>query len=85
MNYMEILDDLRQERDLVDHAIAVLERMQVGAPRRRGRPPGWLTDRKKEITGGGGGATSEDAVAPGAEPVKRKRGRPRKNPPASAA
>ncbi|HEY3741794.1 MAG TPA: hypothetical protein VGL53_18210 [Bryobacteraceae bacterium] len=80
MNYMEILDDLRQERDLVDHAIAVLERMQVGAPRRRGRPPGWLTDRKNEVTGGGGGSASGDAT-PGPEPVKRKRGRPRKNQP----
>lgn len=84
MNYMEILDDLRQERDLVDHAIAVLERMQVGAPRRRGRPPGWLKDRKSEIVGGGGGVSSGDA-APGPEPVKRKRGRPRKNQPVAVS
>jgi hypothetical protein len=82
MNYMEMLEDLRQERDLVDHAIAVLERMQVGAPRRRGRPPGWLNDRKKEILGGAGGGAGTDSPSPGAEPVKRKRGRPRKNPPA---
>jgi hypothetical protein len=80
MNYNEMLEDLRQERDLVDHAIAVLERMQVGAPRRRGRPPGWLTDRKKEIMGAAGG-THEETVPSGEEPVKRKRGRPRKNPP----
>ena len=82
MNYIEMLEDLRQERDLVDHAIAVLERMQVGAPRRRGRPPGWLNDRTKEIMGAAGGAQA-DSTNSGDEPVKRKRGRPRKNPPAS--
>jgi hypothetical protein len=79
MNYLTMLDDLRQERDLVDHAIAVLERMQVGAPRRRGRPPTWLTDRKKEGANGAGGA--HDQAPTGEAPVKRKRGRPRKNPP----
>ena len=78
MNYMEILDELRQERDLVDHAIAVFERMQAGAPRRRGRPPLWLAERKREVTGAGGPA--DGVGSSGEAPVKRKRGRPRKHP-----
>ena len=78
MNYSEILDELRTERDMVDQAIAVLERLQVDAPRRRGRPPQWLSDRKKEagpIVGG--------AAGPDGQPVKRGPGRPRKVQPAT--
>ena len=78
MNYMEILDELRQERDLVDHVIAVFERIQAGAPRRRGRPPIWLSERKKEVLGSG--TSTPIAIESGEPPVKRKRGRPRKNP-----
>ena len=79
MNYLEILDELRGERDMVDHAIAVLERLQVGAPRRRGRPPTWLAERKKEV-GGGGPLAVPSELGPDGAPVKRGRGRPRKNP-----
>ena len=80
MNYLQILDELRGERDMVDHAIAVLERLQVGAPRRRGRPPRWLAERKKEA---GAGASApvlieSGAVGPDGQPIKRRRGRPRK-------
>jgi hypothetical protein len=78
MNYLEMLDELREERDLVDHVIAVFERMEAGAPRRRGRPPGWLADRKQEVVGAGGLVAVSSAT--GEPPVKRKRGRPRKNP-----
>ena len=78
MNYSEMLDELREERDLVDHVIAVFERMQAGAPRRRGRPPSWLADRKQEIIGAGGPMPASSET--GEPPVKRKRGRPRKNP-----
>ena len=79
MNYTQILDELRGERDMVDHAISVLERLQVGAPRKRGRPPAWLAERQKEAAGEGSGEPIQPAPA-GAdgEPVKRKRGRPRK-------
>jgi AT hook motif len=78
MNYLEMLDELREERDLVDHVIAVFERMQAGAPRRRGRPPGWLTERNKELVSVGG--STPPRTESGEPPVKRKRGRPRKNP-----
>jgi len=78
MNYLEMLDELREERDLVDHVIAVFERMQAGEPRRRGRPPGWLTERKKEVLGAG--PSTPSVPESGEPPAKRKRGRPRKNP-----
>jgi len=63
---------------MVDHAIAVLERLQVGAPRRRGRPPRWLAERKLEV--GGASNASAPPVGPDGQPVKRGRGRPRKHP-----
>ncbi len=75
MNYTQILDELRSERDMVDHAIAVLERLQVGAPRKRGRPPAWLAERKKEA---GTVSISSAPLGPDGQPVKRGRGRPRK-------
>jgi AT hook motif len=80
MDHAEMLEGLRHELDLVDHVIAVLERIQVGATRKRGRPPGWLTQRKKEMLG-----ATQPGQAPSVAPlaisvVKRKRGRPRKNP-----
>jgi len=93
VNYLKILEELRSEADMVDHAIAVMERLQLGAPRRRGRPPRWLTERKKEL--GNGGASDHAAAASSSNPeskgaagadgapVKRGRGRPRKNPIAS--
>lgn len=81
MNYSQIIEDLRNERDMVDQAIAVLERLQVGAPRRRGRPPRWLAERKKELSGGR--PVPIAAVAPDGAPIKRGRGRPRKVPLAS--
>lgn len=83
MNYSQILDELRSERDMVDHAIAVLERLQVGAPRGRGRPPRWLADRKKE-EGGSGPVKVETPVGPDGQPLKRGRGRPRKVQPPEA-
>lgn len=40
MNISQILTELRAERDLVEQAIASLERLSAGAKRpRRGRPP----------------------------------------------
>ena len=78
MNYTEILDELRGERDMVDHAIAVLERLQVGAPRKRGRPPAWLAERQKEARGSQPVSISSAPVGPDGQPVKRGRGRPRK-------
>ena len=79
MNYMQMLDELRGERELVDHAIVVLERIYAGAPRGRGRPPGWLSERRKEVGAGAGNGSPMTGEA-GVTQIKRKRGRPRKNP-----
>ena len=38
-----MLADLRQEREHVDEAIVVLERLARGHGKRRGRPPAWIT------------------------------------------
>jgi hypothetical protein len=37
-----MLADLRQEREQVEAAILVLERLALGHGKRRGRPPGWM-------------------------------------------
>lgn len=43
MDISKILDDLRQERQHLDEAIVVLERLVSGSGgKRRGRPPNWL-------------------------------------------
>ena len=78
MNYLQILDELRGERDMVDHAIAVLERLQVGAPRRRGRPPRWLAERKNELGTAAPVSIASAPLGPDGQPIKRRRGRPRK-------
>ena len=43
MDISKILDDLRQERQHIDEAIGVLERLvSTSSGKRRGRPPNWL-------------------------------------------
>ena len=45
MDITKMLVELHEERDHIDEAILVLSRLAVGAPRRRGRPPKWMTDQ----------------------------------------
>ena len=42
MEIIKMLDELRQERQHVEEAILVLERLAQGHGRRRGRPPAWM-------------------------------------------
>ncbi len=42
MDISKILSELKEERRNIDEAITVLERLESGKSRRRGRPPGWL-------------------------------------------
>ena len=74
-----MLKELRDQRDGIDMAIAALERLQAGAPRRRGRPPLWLSQRRQE--------SDTTTITPiDGEPgvaVKKRRGRPPKNRPVS--
>jgi hypothetical protein len=47
MYVTKILADLRAERELLENAIANLERLSHGEKRRRGRPPGSTTPPKQ--------------------------------------
>jgi hypothetical protein len=47
MDIDKMLDELRDERDGIDQAILVLERIAVGRGKRRGRPPAWMTSDQK--------------------------------------
>jgi hypothetical protein len=42
MDLTKVLDELRRELQQVDEAIQSLERMAIGAGKRRGRPPAWI-------------------------------------------
>ena len=43
MDILKMLADLHQEREQIDEAILVLERLAQGHGKRRGRPPAWMT------------------------------------------
>ena len=53
MDVSAILKELHRERELIDHAIAALERAQAGAYKRRGRPPKWLANLRDPGTATG--------------------------------
>ena len=44
MDVNRILNELRQEHDLLQHTIVTLERLVRGQGKRRGRPPAWLKE-----------------------------------------
>ena len=46
MNILQMLEDLRLERQRIDEAILVVERLAAGGSRRRGRPPKWMSATK---------------------------------------
>ena len=43
MDVNKMLADLRQEREQIEEAILILERLARGRGKRRGRPPAWMT------------------------------------------
>ena len=43
MDINKMLEELRAEREQVEQAILVLERIAQGRGKRRGRPPAWMT------------------------------------------
>jgi hypothetical protein len=47
MDIIKMLAELRAEREQVEQAIMVLERMARGQGKRRGRPPAWMSQAKK--------------------------------------
>ena len=46
MDILKMLVELRQEREHIEEAILVLERLARGHGSRRGRPPAWMTAMK---------------------------------------
>jgi hypothetical protein len=47
MDITKMLVELRNEREQVEQAIMVLERIGRGQGKRRGRPPAWMSQVKK--------------------------------------
>jgi hypothetical protein len=43
MDVNKMLADLRQEREQIEEAIIILERLARGRGKRRGRPPLWMS------------------------------------------
>jgi hypothetical protein len=42
-----MLAELRDQREQIEQAIIVLERIAAGQGKRRGRPPGWMASVKR--------------------------------------
>lgn len=75
MDVMKILNDLRQEREIIEEAIITLERLARGQGKRRGRPPAWMAAlRDKEKQEAAEGAETPEPAAPvkKARPAKGK-------------
>ena len=47
MDILKMQAELRAEREQVEEAMVVLERMARGRSKRRGRPPKWMTGMKR--------------------------------------
>jgi hypothetical protein len=47
MDINKMLAELRAEREAVEQAIIVLQRIAAGRGKRRGRPPAWMSQTKK--------------------------------------
>jgi hypothetical protein len=47
MNILKTINELREERERVEQAILVLERIASGRGKRRGQPPAWMSSIKK--------------------------------------
>jgi hypothetical protein len=61
MDVNKMLQDLREEREQIEEAILSLERLARGRGKRRGRPPAWLSEMRKENKPAKGKATSSQA------------------------
>jgi hypothetical protein len=48
MDVNKMLQELRAEKEQIEEAILSLERLARGRGRRRGRPPSWLSEMRKE-------------------------------------
>lgn len=48
MNYQRTLEELMKEREKIDEAISVFQRLSLGKGKRRGRPPSWQVELRKK-------------------------------------
>ena len=51
MDILQMLSDLRQEREQIEEAIIALERLAMGSSKRLGRPPAWMAALKGNTKG----------------------------------
>ena len=58
-----MLSELRTEREQIEEAIIVLERLARGRGRRRGRPPAWMTSLTRRGRPPGNKNKSKDGSA----------------------
>jgi len=70
MDVHKVLTELCAERDRLDAAIAAMEGLAADGQRRRGRPPKWLVEARKNKETGGKLPTQADK--PHRPPSKRK-------------
>ncbi len=70
MDVHKVLAELYAERDRLDAAIAAMEGLATDGQRRRGRPPKWLVEARKNKETGGKSPTQ--AAKPRGRPSKRK-------------
>jgi hypothetical protein len=47
MDILQMLADLREQREQIDQAITVMERLALGQGKRPGRPPAWMASAAK--------------------------------------
>jgi hypothetical protein len=47
MDILKMLAELREQREAIEQAIIVLERIAAGQSKRRGRPPVWMASAAK--------------------------------------
>ena len=82
MDIVKMLAELRAEREQVEQAIMVLERIALGGKRRRGRPPAWMMARtngqSSEVSPEGRTRFSPESRRRMVEAQRRRRARERK-------
>ncbi len=69
--YLQMIAELRQEREKIEEVLVALERLARGQGKRRGRPPAWMMALQQK-------KAAKKAAAP--SPTGKRRGRPPKNP-----
>jgi hypothetical protein len=59
MNLTKMIDELRTERQNIDQAILMFERLVAGQGKKRGRPPAWMSNARQVMPDAARKAQSE--------------------------